>query len=731
MKRASLALLLTAAAPVLLTGAAWGQTGTAGAQTTAPAGATPVPTGRPAADSPPTTPSETADQGATPTSGQPANPQSEGVTVYRPEFFAASRPNTALDMINRLPGFQLDSGNSARGFAGTAGNVLIDGKRPASKSDTVDSVASRIPASRVERIEVVRGGAPGIDMQGQSVVANVIVRAGDTSQQTLTLRTDWLLQSGDNLPGINYQTTRTAGPRTYEFSAGVGTSIDDSQGRGQRVRRDPNGRVIRFETAGTEGSGVPLSARGSVKTPFRGGELRANGTLEASDFKSEQHFNAPDLDTDLVSVSDRTSGEIGLNYTRPLGERLAVELVGLQRLARGTSISTFEQNTSNSVFTSEVESGESILRSVLRYKRSDTLSFEGGGEVAYNFRDGQTALTSDGRIVDLPNSDVLVEEKRAEAFVTATWRPISTLGLEAGSRFEVSTISASGDANNERSFFYPKPRLLLTWTPTPANTVRFRLEREVGQLNFGDFVSSANLTDERIVAGNPELAPDQTTVAEITLERRFWDKGAITLAYSHEEITDVIDRLPIRQRPDPDPDPRAPDIVFDAPGNIGDGTQDELDLNLTLPLDRFRVPGGELKVNLELVSSEVTDPTTGEQRRISGQRPQGLRVEYRQDVPRYKLTYGATYLNGFEETFFRFNEVTRISLDRYLAFFVDFKPSAQTSFLVSLENAGRFKLGRERRVFAGPRNTEPLLFTENFDTEAQQRLVLRFRRSFN
>jgi hypothetical protein len=56
----------------------------------------------------------------------------EGVTPYPAAFFNAYAPNTALDMINRLPGFQFDrgAGNDVRGLAGSAGNVLIDGAAP-------------------------------------------------------------------------------------------------------------------------------------------------------------------------------------------------------------------------------------------------------------------------------------------------------------------------------------------------------------------------------------------------------------------------------------------------------------------------------------------------------------------------------------------------------------------------------------------------------------------------
>lgn len=731
MSRVALAVLLATAAPVALAETAWAQaapeqtggpakTGQASAPAAAPA---------PAADAPQASPATVADQGATPTSGQPDAETREGSTVYRPEFFAASRPSTALDMINRLPGFQFDQGASARGFAGTAGNVLIDGKRPASKSDSLGDILSRIPASQVDRIEVIRGGAPGIDMQGRSVVANVIRRAGNASQQVITIANNLLLPSGDNLPNARYELSRTYGPRSFDFSISRGVGIDDSSGQGTRTRRDPAGVITRLEAAGHEGDGGGLSSKGSVKTPMFGGELRANASLGKSDFKSEDHFTrldrpAPRLD--IVQTSDSVSGEIGLNFTRPLTPRVAAELVGLQRLSRSEFASNSEQGADRSTFTSDAESGESIARGVLRFKRSATLSFEGGGEVAFNFRDGQTAFTVNGAPVPIPNANVRVEERRGEGFVTATWRPLPPLSVEAGSRFESSTISSSGDVQNERSFFYPKPRLLATWTPNKSDTFRLRIEREVGQLNFGDFVASANLTDERIVAGNPELEPDKTLVIEVSAERRFWEKGAIGLSLSHEEITDAIDRVPITAQ-----DENGNIFFFDAPGNIGDATQDELDFNLTLPLNRFGIPGGELKLNLELVESEVQDPTTGEPRRISGQRPRSGRVDFRQDVPRYKLTYGGTALTAIDETYFRFNEVSRVKIRPfYLAAFVEYKPSPRTSILFNVENIGRFELLRERDVFAGPRNTRPLLFRENFDSRSQARAVVRLRRTF-
>ena len=154
-----------------------------------------------------------------------------GVLTYDTAFFAAQRPNTAYDMIGRLPGFSFSDVGSARGFAGTAGNVLINGQRPTSKSDSLQSILSRIPASTVERIDLVRGGAPGIDMQGQTVVANVILKKQDSLHVVATAE-DYVFLDGHMVPNASVQFTQHSGDTTYEGSIGTTMGYDDSVGPG-------------------------------------------------------------------------------------------------------------------------------------------------------------------------------------------------------------------------------------------------------------------------------------------------------------------------------------------------------------------------------------------------------------------------------------------------------------------------------------------------------------------
>lgn len=86
--------------------------------------------------------------------------------IYTSSDFAAFSPQTALDIVKRTPGFVLaEGGSELRGYGGAGGNVLIDGVRPVSKAGVVDAL-SRIAASQVARIELIRNASTSL-AQGQ------------------------------------------------------------------------------------------------------------------------------------------------------------------------------------------------------------------------------------------------------------------------------------------------------------------------------------------------------------------------------------------------------------------------------------------------------------------------------------------------------------------------------------------------------------------------------------
>src|SRR4051794_9779078 len=106
----------------------------------------------------------------------PAAPEvpASGRVVYEAGFYAQFAPRTALDMVNQTPGFTLNAGNDQRGFSGAIGNVLIDGERLGAKSQSLEDVLLRVPASEVLRIEIRRGAEVAGDASNASVLANVV-----------------------------------------------------------------------------------------------------------------------------------------------------------------------------------------------------------------------------------------------------------------------------------------------------------------------------------------------------------------------------------------------------------------------------------------------------------------------------------------------------------------------------------------------------------------------------
>ena len=104
---------------------------------------------------------------------------------YPASFFGRYQPATALDMVRQVPGFQLDNGGSNRGFIAAIGNVLINDVYPSAKQDSTSALLARIPANQVAGIELIRGKIRSIDLQGHSVVVNMILH-GDLSGITGT-----------------------------------------------------------------------------------------------------------------------------------------------------------------------------------------------------------------------------------------------------------------------------------------------------------------------------------------------------------------------------------------------------------------------------------------------------------------------------------------------------------------------------------------------------------------
>jgi outer membrane receptor protein involved in Fe transport len=671
----------------------------------------------------------TAPQAAAPA----ADHQQQGVISYPPAFFASANPSTAMDMLDRLPGFEFDGGSGVRGFGGAAGNVLIDGERPASKSDDLQSIVRRIPAGQVARIDLIRGGAPGIDMQGKTVIVNII-RRQETAVTGLVGVSGAFAYDGRFAPALRLEGTRRTGARSLEGSFVIAKFIDDGDGDGPRVRRDASGAPLIQSNVQTEGGGTQAVATGAYARPLLGGKFRINGQLFHQKYQEDidDRFVTPVGHQVERDGNTKDSFELGLRWSRDLNAKTQLETVFLQTGTRYKLYDRFTDGVTTDVFTNRYTQGETVGRAELHYRHSDTLSFQGGGEVAYNWLNTSSAFAENGAPIALPAADVKVTETRGEVFLVGTWKALPTLNVEGALTVETSKIASTGDVTLEKTLTFPKPRLSATWSPNADNQLRVRIEREVGQLDFGDFIASSSLSSGTGVhAGNPDLNPQQDWLTEVALEHRFWGSGSVTLTGRHFQYTDLVDRAPIFLPPsvcNPVPDPNA--CVFDAPANIGAGKRDAVILAFNLPLDKLWIKGGRIRFEGYKRWTEVTDPTTHTKREVSGVHPVEWEAHFTQDLPDAKVQWGVDVYGPWREPYYRYSEIETYKLKTYVTPFLEWKPQKGLAVRFEIQNLTERSFDRTRQSYTGPRDSNPLDYSDVRSLKFGRMYYVRVRKQF-
>jgi outer membrane receptor for ferrienterochelin and colicin len=587
----------------------------------------------------------------------PATSAGSDRVVYDAVFYAAFSPRTALDMIGQTPGFVLNAPeeDERRGFAGAVGNVLIDGERLSAKSQSLRDVLERVPATDVVRIEILRGAEVAGDASNATVLANV-VRTRESG-------------SGTWEAGSEFSNQRSVAPYgrfgwsgrndSVDYSVGANMYHHDHDAASVRELRDGAGNLVANRRGNNPHEEAMFALNGQTALPAGDGKLVLTGQAQSTNFKERftQRATAPDgaqLENEVAPYEETTrTGEIGVTWQRPIGN-WNMELVGLATRKQNSSDAEYihfdAADVQDSAFDQRLrrDSGETIARGTFTLPLTRG-QFEWGGEVAFNTLDGEQTLTEDSGAgpvdVAVPNANLSVEENRAEAFASHAWRLDERWSLDSRLAVETSRLEFTGDTEQSVSLTYVKPRVQLT-RKIGRHQVQARVFRDVGQLDFNDFVSSAQLVDDFIQGGNPDLRPQTNWATEVEADMRFTGDMAVRVRLFKHFLDDVEDSVPVGP----------PGNQFDAPGNIGAGDVIGAELALRVPLKPL-LPGGTLSVNGTWSDSSVRDPLTGRDREIGDSVAEQVKVELRQDVNAAKSAWGLTYVASTANTNYRIDEI--------------------------------------------------------------------------
>jgi len=661
-------------------------------------------------------------QPATAQATVPSGAQSNRTTVYQAAFFAQFAPRTALDIAQRVPGFTLDLGATqtnlgtvdVRGFAGTAGNVVINGARPSTKAETLDTTLARIPAQQVVRVEVGPGDLFGSDYAGKSQVLNIILsQQGGINGNVSATAKRWFT-GYVNLDASGSMEIRR-GPTTINLSGGTGRNKQLEEGTDEITDPD-TGELLEFRRKhNTYFNRDPFLAGSWALERGSDDAFRLNIRWQPSRFDLFQRNRVtttgfPPHDDNLHQHYKDPLLEIGGDITRPLAGG-AIKFVGLTTRRKRHDLDLYVQRDGlleddaavNGGFEQLIDAKRDETIGRVSWTRSNLfgLSVEVGAEGALNTLDDNTTFSEideNGQKVPipLPIASATVKEKRGEVYVNVTKTFSSVLSLDGGINYEFSHLTVSGDATEDRRLKFLKPHVTLDWKPGGGWHTQLSARRTVAQLDFYDFISNADLSAHRVNGGNADLQPQQTWEFRLTAEHPILGDGLFKLDLGYDLVNMLQDRILIFDEEG---------NAFDAPGNLGTGTRSFAALTVDAPLDRLW-KGLRAKFTGTLQRTRVDDPITGNPRKWSGFYPTWQwDLTVRRDAGAF--SYGFEINDNQRFTFYRTDEFdTNFNRGAYLTAFLEYRLTQTTAIRFDVDNGLGTHAARDRLIFR-PNRAEP------------------------
>lgn len=570
--------------------------------------------------------------------------------VYDLPYFEKYNAITVLDMLRRIPsagsilsGLERGRGNGgARGFGSSGDQILINGKRIAGKTNDISSSLTRIQASQVERIELIRGASAGLDVRSDGLIINIILNEGSGGSTT-----SWWVEDTyvEGLPmGVAGSLSHSGAWNALDYIFTLERQLYQVSEHKDNLVFDPAG--ILYEDENVSKVDIFKWMKFSTNLQYslsNGAELRLNGLYEGTDFKTNEDWIYSNIDllgqTDYRETIAREKLNKGKNWE--FGGDYQGDIKGLGQLKilfilnqkHGKSdddrrLLTLSDEGFISYEFNDVLKKEKIIRA------SVTKGFGAKHQLEYGMEGALNSLEKIFRFDDLLTEgldvieDTSVSEKRFEGFVTHSYNLSPKLTFQSSLNGEYSDITQKGNIGNSRNFFYLKPRFDVRYDMGSRDQMRIVVERIVGQLNFEDFAIKFNANDGDFEEGNPNLVPEKTWKSSLTYEHRFAeDGGAIEIMGYYNLIKDHMDKIELSEN-------------TQGTGNIGNAREYGLNVKSSFRLGMIGLADAVLSADATVRSTRVTDPFTGEKRHFRWHSGHLWRVNFQHDVSQLNMSYG-------------------------------------------------------------------------------------------
>jgi outer membrane receptor for ferrienterochelin and colicins len=590
---------------------------------------------------------------------------SDATVTYPAEYFAQFNPYSVNDMLQRIPGISLarsgsrsQSRGGGRGLGAGGEQVLINGRRIAGKSNEGDSQLSRIPASEVRYIEIIRGTSGELDVRGGTQVINVVLNEALSNvsfayEVNMDRALDGTLVPGGRISAtgqyaaLNYFLSAEREPR-YDFRDGFESALDRFGNLAETVNRD--------ET--TDGWPISLTANfGYEFSPNDTANLNFSWTGNDVEYDTDRVITRYQSDAVVSRIFERdtqpsesTGFEVGGDYMHVFDNGSRWKTIAIVNEKEDEfERSRFKVDPSSSVETKDLylfnyeKYQERIIRSSYVFDLSQGQSIEAGVERAQTIVDTSLRLglltgvaggQEFGGLTPVTSSVGTVEEMRLEYFTIHNWSMNDRMTLETTLLVEDSSISQSGTLANSRDFSFFRPKVDYRFDITPSVQFRGIVQKIVNQLSFRDFTAGVDQRDDEqnSFEGNSDIQQMSWWNYEANLEYRLPnDAGVINTQLYYQTVFDVIDNVDVSRDGE----------ILSARGNTGDGRRYGINLNNSLRLSFLNQPNMLLTAGLSVEEATHYDSIRGEDReRAMGPRDGGSNysIGFRHDIPRLNNT---------------------------------------------------------------------------------------------
>lgn len=483
----------------------------------------------------------------------------------------ANRGGSATDILDNVPSVNVDiEGNVALRGSGNV-RILINGKPSGLVSGNTNGLRS-IPASSIDRIEVITNPSARYEAEGMSGIINIILRK--EQQKGLNGSFDLTLGYPEQYgAAINMNYRR----KNLNFFTNIGVNQQEGPGGGYRNQAFTDGDTIRISNQERDhlrggltksirlGADYFLNPKNTLTTSFFWSDSDQNNI---TDITYEDFINSTNNPTGISRRNDdEEEDEVELEYAlthRKVFSKKGHELTTDLRYQDNSELELSDYV--QSYFTSEdLPSGQpdyfqrssndegqrqTIFQMDYVHPFSKEKKFEAGIRSSFrriknDYKVEELDVNEEWQSLEGLTNEFAYDEDIYAAY-TSYGDKKGKFSYQGGLRMEYTDIlteSKDPDEENPKSYINFFPSVNLSYDLPKSNAIQLSYSRRIVRPRFRLLNPFSSFSDDRnFRVGNPDLDPEFTDSYELG-HIKYWEKGSLASAVFYRYSTDVIERI--------------------------------------------------------------------------------------------------------------------------------------------------------------------------------------------